>query len=168
MMRSFLVTLFLLTLSISAFGQGGPVVYPQSGMGQSAMGYFWTVDDTTGGISRVDSIIQNRTFKTTTSDTTQAFYVGDYKTIYLALAVAETCTIYIYYATSVDGVNFIALTLKDSIQHQLGGYLVKSLDMTSTIGAAPFVRFRFTVSQLAFAIGTTGPKYWARYLFKRF
>jgi hypothetical protein len=128
--------------------------------------YFFTVVDTAGGVPLIGSEVRNRTMTATTSDTLQAIFVPHVKTIYFNIMVAETSTTYIDYAVSEDGSSYTAFTLKDSLTYQADAIGTKSIDFTSTILGHAFVKFRVRVSQLAFALGSTNPKYWASYTLK--
>ena len=115
------------------------------------------------------TIISGRTF-TSITDTTEAFNIIQHKTVYVSLAVLDTATILIDYALSLDGSNYTAFTLKDSLQGQPANNMafVKSVDFTSTALGAGFIKFRFRSSANAFALGTTTPTYTATVTRKRY
>jgi hypothetical protein len=113
------------------------------------------------------SAIQGRTLTTSSSDTTRPVPCVDYTTFYVALQVADTATILVYYSVSVDDSTYTPYTLIDSlsVQAATGGF--KSINMTTTLGGMKSVKFRFDGSGKAFALGNT-PTYKATYVRKKY
>ena len=129
--------------------------------------YFYTVVDTSGGVPLIGSQYANRTGSASTVDTLQAIYIAHVKTVYFNLMAAETSTVLIDYATSLDGYHYTAFAVKDSLSHKADGYGIKTVDFTSTLLGAPWVKFRLRGSANAYAFGTsTTPKFWASYTLK--
>ena len=129
--------------------------------------YFWTIDDTSGGVPLIDSEVRNFTMSATSTDTLQAIFLPYVKTVLFSLMASETSTVYVDYATSLDGSSYTPFAVKDSLSHAADGYGVKLVDFTSTLLGAPFAKFRLRGSALAYAWGTSStPKFWASYTLK--
>ncbi len=111
--------------------------------------------------------IWGRSYASGVTDTTAAFEVSQFKTLYVNVESLDSATILIDYALSIDGSNYSAFAVKDSLSHGAAGNGVKSVDFTSTVLGFPYVKFRFRTSALAFPLGTTSPTYYASYSFKR-
>ena len=149
-------TLLLLLIPAVMFAQVRPVDSPRN---------------QTGFLKTNNSVVINaRTFSSGPSDTTEILDCINQKTLYLNVQANDTTTVLIDYALSVDGTTFSGFTLKDSLSAQPanGVASVKSVDFTSTILGARYVKFRLRHSALAFAYGTTTPTYSASYTFKKY
>jgi len=107
-------------------------------------------------------------FVAATIDTTEALYVPNFKTLYVNVFAADSCTILIKYQLSSDGSNWTAVATKDSLSHGADGYGFKSVDFTSTVLGAQYVRFHFDFDVNAFAIGSTSATYTPSYVLKRY
>lgn len=103
--------------------------------------------------------IRGSSFTGTTTDTTEAVNLAQYKTVFYTVQAIDSATILISYRLSVDGQNWSAFTTKDSLSHGADGTGLKSIDFTSTALGAKYVQFRNTFSTNAFAAGTTSPRY---------
>lgn len=156
--------LMLLVFAVPMFAQNKVVsVYPPSHV--NSTDFFFTVDDTTGGVPLADSLCKSRSFNVNLTDTLQSLYVIGVKTVYFNLAIQDTGTVFIDYALSEDGYNWAAFAVKDSLSYQGTSFGQKSVDFTSTVLGKAFVRFRLRASALAFALGDA-TKLWASYTLK--
>lgn len=114
--------------------------------------------------------INARSFTSSTSDTTEVLNTVDQKTLYLNVQADDTTTVLIYYALSVDGTTFTSYTLKDSLSAKPANATssVKSVDLTSTILGARYVKYILKHSALAYALGVTTPTYTASFTHKKY
>ena len=120
--------------------------------------------DLTGGVY---TRIQDRSYSGGVTDTSDYIPVRDHKTVYVSLMTKDSATILIDYSVSVDGANWSAYTVKDSLSNATSDNGFKSVDFTSTVLGFNYARFRFRTSALAFALGTTTPTYSAIWTLKK-
>ena len=115
------------------------------------------------------TIISGRDFSSGLTDTTEAFNIVNHKTIYLNVMVLDSAVILIDYAASVDGSNYSAFTVKDSVDFDTDGANgFKSVDFTSTALGAGFIKFRLRTSVNQHALGTTTSTYTVTLTRKRY
>lgn len=141
-------------------------LFAQTGGEKNDSRFLNTQKDT--GATRTYQLIYDRSYAGGVTDTTEAIALDQFKTPYLTLVTTDSATFLIDYRLSVDGVNWSAFTTKDSLSHSTSGNGFKSVDFASTVLGAKYVQFRLRTSALAFALGTTTPKYWAYLLLRKF
>ena len=112
-------------------------------------------------------IITGRAFTGSTTDTTEVLALKDHGTIFVTVQTQDSATVIIAYALSNDGTNFTAFTTKDSLSNSTTGNGVKSVDFSATTLGGSYVKFRFTFSAAAFAVGTTSATYNASWILKK-
>jgi len=107
-----------------------------------------------------DTTIASRTFTPISSDTTRGVAIDRFKTVKLVMAGYDSCSILSHYATSVDGTNWTAFTASDSLKVSTDITVgIKTIDLSSVVAGAKFVRLRLQHSDAAYARGTGVPKY---------
>jgi hypothetical protein len=123
------------------------------------------VDSSGGSVSMTD-----HSFAGTANDTIiiKDLYAANYKTLYFNLFAKDSVTMLIDYALSMNGTDFSNYATKDSISHGTSGNGIKSVDFTSTVLGAAYLRIRLRTSANAFALGTTTPTFTPYYTFKRY
>jgi hypothetical protein len=159
-MRYLLVGLLILTvcgLNAQGLATGPNVNY------HNVFGTFYKAS--TGPATNV--LLQGRTISSTSSDTTTAVQIADFKTIYVGMQVKDTCTVLMYYATSVDDSTYSPYTLIDSLSARAVTGGEKYVDMTSTLKGAKSFKCVFAGSNKAYTIGDT-PTFKVRYFLKKY
>lgn len=148
--------LLLLLLPMVGFAQLRPV-----DSDRSAAGYILT----NRGVA-----IVSKSYTSSTVDTTETFNCINQKTLYVGLQANDTTTILVDYALSLDGVTYTAFTTIDSLSAKPanGAASFKNIDFTSTIGGAPYAKFRLSHSAKAYALGVSSPTYTAIFTFKKY
>jgi len=150
--------LFLLLFPATVFAQFA---------GENNYEQFLRAQKDTGATTTYQQIF-SRSYAGGITDTVEALNVSQYKTTLLTLATTDSATFLIDYRLSVDNVNWSAFATKDSLTQAAAGNGVKSVDFTSTVLGAKHIQFRLRTSALAFALGTTTPKYWAYILLRKY
>lgn len=112
--------------------------------------------------------VRDRAFTSSTTDTTEAINLAQYKTVLYTLQSLDSASVIISYALSLDGSNWTSFTVQDSLKQNADGSVVKSIDFTSLALGAKYIRFRNKFSADAYPVGTTSAKYHAYILLKRF
>ena len=146
--------LFLMLFPVLAFAQIHPFQTERN-----VAGYFQTNNGTA---------IKGRAYATALGDTTQILSLVDHKTVYVNVQSLDSATIRISYALSDDAANWTAFTLKDSLATATNTGSLKTIDLTSTLLGARYVRFLFSASAtIAIAQGTSSATYHASYVLKK-
>lgn len=112
--------------------------------------------------------IQNRTYTSSTVDTTEWLHLANLANVYLSLQSKDSCTLLINYQYSVDRVALGVSTLIDSLSTAAAAGAFKSINVLTTAIGASYGRFIFTGSALARPEGTTTNTYTAKALLKKY
>lgn len=103
-----------------------------------------------------------------TADTTEWIYLTPYEEVYLSVQSKDSATILIKYQLSVDRVALGTLTTIDSLQTTSNAGNLKTINVLTVAGGAPYVRYVLAKSALAFPLGTSTATYSAVVTKKRY
>ena len=109
----------------------------------------------------VKAVLANRTYTSSTLDTSAIYQAVDWKNIWVTVASTDSARCTVKYQLSVDGTNWGVATTKDSLSTAVATGDVKSIDITSVILGVPYFRLIFDFTTAGVAQGTTSAKYWA-------
>lgn len=112
-------------------------------------------------VNKSKTSIINRTYTSSTIDTSVVYNAVDWKNIYVAVQSKDSARIHIKYQLSSDGSTFGLLTTKDSLSTTQAAGDLKTVDLTSTILGSPYFRLIFDCTVAGVAQGTTTNTYTA-------
>jgi hypothetical protein len=100
-------------------------------------------------------------YTSTTKDTTVAYNVTQFKSVFVTLQSKDSCDLYLKYQLSLDGgATWGVATTKDSLTTATDAGDVKVMDLSAQIGGCTTVRFIIEQNGL-YKLGTTTAKYTA-------
>jgi len=102
----------------------------------------------------------NRTFTSVSADTTMGVNVTKFNTVYLVVAGFDSCSILPSYQLSPDNSKWTTAVSLDSLKISSDvSVQFKTIDISTAVAGAAYVRFILTHSDNAYARGTTTPTY---------
>ncbi len=101
--------------------------------------------------------IQGKAFTSSTVDTTQALDISQFITVQIAVQTLDTATCITKYQLSLDGTNWTALAVIDTLSQTADGSVIRSYDCSTIAVGVKFIRWVFSFT----AAGVTTPNYTA-------